>query len=375
MLVGVPKEVKVAERRVGLTPTGVRELVAHGHDVVIESGAGDGIGAPDADYVASGATIADTAEAVWATAEMVVKVKEPQAPERAQLREGQLLFTYLHLAPDVPQTADLLASGATCIAYETVTDPRGGLPLLAPMSQVAGRMSIQAGAHCLEAPNGGAGLLLGGVPGVPSARTVVIGGGVVGENAIEMAVGLGSQVAVLDRDLDVLGRLSRRFGAELETVYSTRQALEDLVLDADLVIGAVLVKGATAPKLVTAEMVAQMKTGSVLVDVAIDQGGCFETSHATTHDDPTYVVDGVVHYCVANMPGAVPRTSTYALNNATLPFTLALADHGPRAALLADPYFLGGLNVCGGMLTESHVAEAQGLEYVEPADALAKVYG
>lgn len=375
MHVGVPKEVKVAERRVGLTPSGVRELVAHGHQVTIETQAGEGIGAPDADYVAAGAAIAGDAASIWATADMIVKVKEPQAPERALLREGQILFTYLHLAPDAPQTNDLLASGATCIAYETVTDPRGGLPLLAPMSQVAGRMSIQAGAHCLEAPNGGAGLLLGGVPGVPSARTVVIGGGVVGENAIEMAVGLGSQVAVLDRDLDVLDRLSRRFGAELETVYSTRQALEDLVLDADLVIGAVLVKGATAPKLVTAEMVTQMKTGSVLVDVAIDQGGCFETSRPTTHAEPTYVVDGVVHYCVANMPGAVPQTSTYALNNATLPFTLALADHGPRDALLADPYFLGGLNVCGGMLTESHVAEAQGLDFVDPTHALTSVYG
>lgn len=375
MHVGVPKEVKVAERRVGLTPSGVRELVAHGHRVTVETHAGVGIGAPDADYVAAGADIAEEAAAIWADAEMIVKVKEPQAPERAQLREGQILFTYLHLAPDAPQTTDLIASGATCIAYETVTDASGGLPLLAPMSQVAGRMSIQAGAHCLEAPSGGAGLLLGGVPGVPSARTVVIGGGVVGENAIEMAVGLGSQVTVLDRSLEVLDRLSRRFGAELETVYSTRQALEDAVLEADLVIGAVLVKGATAPKLVTAEMVSAMKAGSVLVDVAIDQGGCFETSRPTTHDEPTYVVDHVVHYCVANMPGAVPRTSTYALNNATLPFTLALADHGPRDALLADPNFLGGLNVCGGLLTESHVAEAQALDYTDPAEALAAVYG
>jgi len=375
MHIGVPAEVKVAERRVGLTPPGVRELVAHGHQVTVEAGAGAGIGAPDDAYRAAGAEIADDAAAVFAEADMIVKVKEPQAPERAMLREGQILFTYLHLAPDAPQTGDLLASGATCIAYETVTDARGGLPLLAPMSQVAGRMSIQAGAHCLEAPNGGAGLLLGGVPGVPSAKTVVIGGGVVGENAIEMAVGLGSQVAVLDRDLDVLDRLSRRFGAELETVYSTRQALEDLVLDADLVIGAVLIKGATAPKLVTEEMVKAMKPGSVLVDVAIDQGGCFETSHATTHADPTYVLHDVVHYCVANMPGAVPRTSTYALNNATLPFTLALADHGPRDALLADPHFLGGLNVCGGMLTESHVAEAQNLDHVDPTEALTRVYG
>ena len=264
-----------------------------------------------------------------------------------KLREGQLL-TYLHLAPDVPQTEELLESGATCIAYETVTDALGGLPLLAPMSKVAGRMAVQAGAHCLESPNGGAGILLGGVPGVASGRTVVIGGGVVGENAIEMAIGLGSQVTVLDRDLDVLDRLSRRFGAELETVYSTNDSLEAEVLAADLVIGAVLVKGATAPKLVTEELVKRMKPGSVLVDVAIDQGGCFETSRPTTHATPTYVLHDVVHYCVANMPGAVPRTSTYALNNATLPFTLALADQGPRDALLADAHFLGGLNICGG---------------------------
>ena len=373
MHVGVPKEVKVAERRVGLTPAGVRELASQGHQVTVQSTAGAGIGVPDTAYIAAGAQVAESAEAVWADADMIVKVKEPQAQERAMLREHQILFTYLHLAPDVPQTQDLLSSGATCIAYETVTDRNGGLPLLAPMSQVAGRMSVQAGAHCLEAINGGSGLLLGGVPGVPPAKTVVIGGGVVGENAIEMAAGLGSEVAVLDRNLDVLDRLSRRVGTGLQTVYSTAQAVEELVLDADLVIGAVLVKGATAPKLVTAEMVTNMRPGSVLVDVAIDQGGCFETSRPTTHDAPTYVVDDVVHYCVANMPGGVPRTSTYALNNATLPFTLALARHGAQEALLNDPYFLGGLNVCNGMLTERNVAEAQGLEYVEPAAALAKL--
>jgi len=375
MRVGLPTEIKVAERRVGLTPTSVRELTGHGHEVLVQRGAGQGIGAYDSDYVAAGAVIAPDGETVFADSEMIIKVKEPQAVERARLSAGQILFTYLHLAPDTAQTQELLASGATCIAYETVTDVNGGLPLLAPMSQVAGRMSIQAGAHCLEAPNGGQGLLLGGVPGVSSGKTVVIGGGVVGENAIDMAIGLGSQVTVLDRDLDVLGRLSRRFGAELETVYSTRASLEEHVLGADLVIGAVLVTGATAPKLVTAEMVKQMKPGSVLVDVAIDQGGCFETSRPTTHTDPTYVVDDVVHYCVANMPGAVPKTSTYALNNATLPFTLALADQGAKEALLADPHLRGGLHTCGGLLTEKHVADAQGLDYTDPLEALRITFG
>jgi len=370
MRVGLPTEIKVAERRVGLTPTSVREMVAHGHDVLVQRGAGEGIGAFDADYVAAGAAIAPDAETVFAESQMIVKVKEPQAVERAMLRDDHLLFTYLHLAPDAAQTEELIASGATCVAYETVTDHKGGLPLLAPMSQVAGRMSVQAGAHCLEAPSGGQGLLLGGVPGVASGETVVIGGGVVGENAIEMAIGLGSQVTVFDRNLDVLDRLSRRFGTQVETIYSTTAALEDAVLAADLVIGAVLVKGATAPKLVTADMVKQMKAGSVLVDVAIDQGGCFETSRPTTHAEPTYVVDQVVHYCVANMPGAVPKTSTYALNNATLPFTLALADKGPKQALLDDSNLLGGLNVHRGMLTEQHVAEAQGLDYTDPRAAL-----
>lgn len=370
MLVGVPAEIKVAERRVGLTPTSVRELAIRGHSILVQAGAGNGIGASDADYSASGARIAPDAETVFAEAELIVKVKEPQASERAMLSADQVLFTYLHLAPDTAQTEELLASGATCIAYETVTDNNGGLPLLAPMSQVAGRMSIQAGAHCLESPNGGAGRLLGGVPGVAPARTVVIGGGVVGENAIEMAIGMGSQVTVLDRNLEVLNRLARRFGNALVTLYSTEASLEDEVVAADLVIGAVLIKGATAPKLVGAELVKRMKAGSVLVDVAIDQGGCFATSKPTTHAEPTYVVDDVVHYCVANMPGAVPQTSTYALNNATLPFTLALADKGAKHALLDDEHLLNGLNIHQGLLTERSVAEAQGLKYTNPVAAL-----
>ncbi|MDR9451112.1 MAG: alanine dehydrogenase [Acidimicrobiia bacterium] len=371
MLVGAPKEIKRAERRVGLTPASVRELVAHGHQVLVESGAGIGIGAADEAYVAAGARIAPSAADVWDQAEMVVKVKEPQAVERARLREEQVLFTYLHLAPDPEQTRELVESGSTCIAYETVTDREGGLPLLAPMSQVAGRMSIQAGAHCLEAPSGGSGLLLGGVPGVKAANVVVIGGGVVGEHAIQMAAGLGAEVVVLDNNIAVLDRLARRFGTALQTVYSTASALEEWVLDADLVVGAVLVKGDRAPRLVTADMIKRMRPGSVVVDVAIDQGGCFETSRPTTHEDPTYVVDDIVHYCVANMPGAVPRTSTYALNNATLPFTLALADKGAKQAMLDDEHLLGGLNVCKGKVTEEHVARALGYQYVEPLEALA----
>ena len=370
MIVGVPRETKDSERRVGLTPASARELRAHGHEILVEPGAGSGVGASDADYEAAGARIAGAAEEVWTDAELIVKVKEPQPDERALLSPGQVLFTYLHLAPDAEQTADLIASGATCIAYETVTDDEGGLPLLAPMSQVAGRMSIQAGAHCLEAPNGGSGLLLGGVPGVHSAKVVIIGGGVVGENAIEMAVGLGAFVTVLDRNVAVLDRLSRRFGTLLETVYSTRASLEELVLDADLVVGAVLVRGSRSPRLVSAEMVEEMRSGSVLVDVAIDQGGCFETSRATTHQEPTYIVADVVHYCVANMPGAVPRTSTDALNNVTLPFVLDLADQGATAALLSDSNFLNGLNVHRGLVAEEHVAESLGYAYVDPATAL-----
>jgi alanine dehydrogenase len=370
VLVGTPAEIKSAEKRVGLTPGSVRELAAHGHRVLVERGAGAGVGASDDDYAAAGAELVDDPADIWAAAELVVKVKEPQPAERSQMRPGQVLFAYLHLAPDPDQTADLVDSGATCIAYETVTDAFDRLPLLAPMSQVAGRMSVQAGAHALESAQGGAGVLLGGVPGVHSGQVVVIGGGVVGEHAIEMAVGLGASVTVVDKNLDVLAHLGQRFGATLETVYSTRTTIEDLVTTADLVIGAVLLKGSRAPKLVTEEMVRAMRTGSVLVDVAIDQGGCFETSRPTTHTDPTYVLHDVVHYCVANMPGAVPRTSTHALNNATLPFVLALADHGAAEAMRRDPHLRNGLNVARGLVTEPAVAESLGYEAHDPADVL-----
>ncbi|MGZ0175679.1 MAG: alanine dehydrogenase [Acidimicrobiales bacterium] len=371
MIVGVPTEIKPDERRVGLTPASANELTNHGHDVIVQSGAGLGIGAQDSDYEAVGAKIAAAAAEVFGAAEMIVKVKEPQAVERAMLTPGHLLFTYLHLAPDAAQTQDLVASGATCIAYETVTASGGGLPLLAPMSKVAGRMSIQAGAHHLESPQGGAGLLLGGVAGVPPAKVVVIGGGVVGENAIEMAVGMGADVTVLDRNTDVLDRLAKRFNTNLRTVYSNAATTWDFVTDADLVVGAVLIPGAKAPKIVTEDMVKAMRTGSVLVDVAIDQGGCMETSHATTHGEPTYLVHDVVHYCVANMPGGVPRTSTYALNNETLPFALALANKGVKASLEADEHLRNGLNVASGKITDLAVAEALGYDYVEPLDALA----
>jgi alanine dehydrogenase len=370
MRVGVPKEIKNNEFRVGLVPASVRELTNRGHEVFIETNAGIGIGMTDDDYISAGAQILGDARSIFDKAEMVVKVKEPQAVERAMLRSDQVLFTYLHLAPDAPQTADLVKSGATCIAYETVTDRKGGLPLLAPMSEVAGRLSIQAGAWCLEKAHGGSGVLLGGVPGVEPAKVVIIGGGTVGFHAAQMAVGLGAQVVIMDRNTDVLRHLNAIFDNRVQTVYSSADAIDRHLVDADLVIGGVLIPGAAAPKLVTRKHLASMRKGSVLVDVAIDQGGCFETSHATTHAEPIYVVDDIVHYCVANMPGAVPRTSTFALNNATLPFVLALADKGAKQAMLDDPHLLEGLNVHRGMVTFDDVAEVLGYEYVPALKAL-----
>ncbi len=370
MHIGVPKEIKAQEFRVGLTPGSVRELTHHGHDVIVETGAGAGIDFTDDQYRRAGAEIVDTAEEVFQRAEMIVKVKEPQPQECARLGEGQVLFTYLHLAPDPAQAEALVESGAVAIAYETVTSPRGGLPLLAPMSEVAGRMSIQAGAHCLEKAQGGRGLLLGGVPGVPAARVVVLGGGVVGTNAARMAMGLEAQVTVIDKSLDRLQALDLQFGPILNTLFSTVDNIEALVSDADLVIGAVLLPGAAAPKLVSKEMIAGMKTGSVVVDVAIDQGGCFETSRPTTHAEPTYVVNEVVHYCVANMPGAVARTATEALNNATLPFVVALADEGYRRALYEDPHLRNGLNVHSGRITHAQVAQALGKPHTAAEEAL-----
>ncbi len=369
MRIGVPKEIKNHEYRVGLTPGSVREYIAHGHDVVVETNCGAGIGAGDDVYKAAGANVVDTAAEVFATADMIVKVKEPQPAEWAQLREGQLLYTYLHLAPDPAQTKGLLESGCTAIAYETVTDRNGGLPLLAPMSEVAGRLSIQASATALQKANGGRGVLLGGVPGVAPGKVVIIGGGVVGTNAAMMAVGMGAQVTILDRSIPRLRQLDEQFNSRLTTRYSTVDALEEEVFSADAVVGAVLIPGAAAPKLVTRKMLSGMKPGAVLCDVAIDQGGCFETSKATTHADPTYDIDGIVHYCVANMPGAVPLTSSHALNNATLPFGLALANKG-TGALLNDANLLNGLNVHKGKITNAPVAEALGLEMVDPTVAL-----
>ena len=370
MRVGCPREIKNHEYRVGLTPGSVREYVAHGHEVLVETGLGEGIGADDNAYRSAGATVAKTAAEVFSKADMIVKVKEPQPGEWTQLREGQILYTYLHLAPDPEQTKGLLASGVTAIAYETVTDDRGGLPLLAPMSEVAGRLSIQAGATALQKANGGRGLLLGGVPGVLPGKVTVLGGGVVGLHAARMAVGLGADVSIIDRSIPRLRQLDDIFNGRVHTRYSTVEALEEECFSADVVIGAVLIPGATAPKLVTREMLSGMKKGAVLVDVAIDQGGCFETSHATTHADPTFVIDGIIHYCVANMPGAVPVTSAHALNNATLHYGLQLADKGLKA-LVDDQHLRNGLNVHKGRITNAAVAEALGYELAEPKRVLA----
>jgi len=370
MRIGVPKEIKVHEYRVGLVPAAARELVEAGHEVLVQTGAADGIGFSDADYLRVGAKIAATAAEIFAASDMIVKVKEPQPQECAMLRKGQILYTYLHLAPDPKQTEALVKSGATCIAYETVTAPDGSLPLLTPMSEVAGRMSIQVGAYCLQKANGGRGILLGGVPGVAPAKVVILGGGVSGTHAAEMAVGLRADVTVVDRSVKRLRELSSIFGATLRTEYSTQEHIDTLVMEADLVVGAVLIAGAAAPKLVTRDMVRRMKPGSVLVDISIDQGGCFETSKATTHADPTYVIDDVIHYCVANMPGAVPRTSTFALNNATLPFARKLADLGWKAALRADPHLANGLNVHEGQITNAAVAKELGYKHVPVAVVL-----
>ncbi len=370
MHIGVPREIKTQEYRVGLIPSSVRELTHHGHTVTAETGAGAGTNFTDEDYRAAGADIAPDAAAVYAAAEMIVKVKEPQASEFPLLREGQVLFTYLHLAAEPAVTDALIASNCIAIAYETVTDNHGGLPLLSPMSEVAGRMSIQVGAHCLEKESGGRGVLLGGVPGVEVADVLVIGGGVAGTNAARMAMGMEARVTVLDRSLDRLKELDMQFGATLNTIYSTVDAVERYVLNADLVIGAVLVPGATTPQLVTAEMVKKMKPGAAMVDISIDQGGCFETSRPTTHDNPTFIVDDVVHYCVTNMPGAVSRSSSVALNNATLPFVMELADKGYRRALHENAHFRAGLNVHHGDVTYAAVARALGKPYRHPEDAI-----
>jgi alanine dehydrogenase len=370
MRVGVPKEIKVLENRVGLTPASVREFVAHGHSVVVEHDAGAGIGLGDDAYRAAGAEIAADAGAVFAQAEMIVKVKEPQPAECRRLRPGQVLFTYLHLAPDPEQAKALIASGAVCIAYETVTSAHGGLPLLAPMSEVAGRMAVQAGAFLLEKPHGGKGILLGGVPGVAPGKVVILGGGVVGTHSAMIALGMGADVTVLDRNPEAMVSLWKQFGPALKTEFSTHDAIERHVTRADLVVGGVLIPGASAPKLVSAAMIRRMQPGSVVVDVAIDQGGCFETSRPTTHAEPTYVVDGVVHYCVANMPGGVPRTSAFALNNATLPYALALAGKGWKRALAEDPHLRDGLNIAYGKVTCQPVAEALGYAFVDPHNVM-----
>lgn len=370
MLIGCPSEIKNQEYRVGITPAAAHEAVANGHDVIIQAGAGAGAGFPDDEYVAVGARIVDTAAEIFATAEMVVKVKEPQASERAQLRKDQILFTYLHLAPDAEQTADLLASGVTAIAYETVTDRMGGLPLLAPMSEVAGRLAPQVGSWTLQKANGGRGILMGGVPGVAPAKVTVIGGGVVGTHAAKIAAGMGADVTVLDMSIARMRYLDDTYGGVFKTRYASKGNTAELVAESDMVIGAVLIPGAAAPKLVTRAMLSTMKPGAAIVDVAIDQGGCFETSHATTHDDPIYEVDGIMHYCVANMPGAVARTSTIALGNATMPFMIALANKGWKEACAADPHLMNGLNTHAGKLTYAAVGEALGLDYISTDEAL-----
>jgi alanine dehydrogenase len=372
MLIGVPTEIKNNEYRVGLVPSSVRELVANGHQVAVQRGAGVKIGFDDAAFEQVGAIIIDSAAEIFKMADMIIKVKEPQPEECRMLRENQVLFTYLHLAPDPEQAKQLLKSGCIAIAYETVTDKSGGLPLLAPMSEVAGRMAIQAGATSLEIRNGGSGVLLGGVPGVAPGKVVVLGGGVVGTNSVRMAMGMGAQVVVIDKSLERLYHLDLQFGSKICTIYSTTDAIEEHVLNADLVVGAVLVPGGSAPKLVTRDMLKQMRHGSVIVDVSIDQGGCFETSRPTTHQDPTYVLDGVVHYCVSNMPGGVPRTSTFALNNATLPFILALANYGYKQAMRQDPHLLNGLNVYKGRLTHKAVASALMQDYLPAAEVIIK---
>ena len=370
MLIGVPKEIKQDENRVGLTPASVRELVRQGHGVLVEKGAGERIGFEDSSYVGAGARIADSADVLFAQSELIVKVKEPQQAECKRLREGQVLFTYLHLAADRPQAEALMGSGCTAIAYETVTDRNGRLPLLAPMSEIAGRMAIQVGAVALQLRNGGSGVLLGGVPGVLPGKVLVLGGGVAGTNAARMALGLGAEVTVLDKSVSRLTELDAIYGPRLKTAYATAEAIETLIVDANLVVGAALIAGAAAPKLIRRQQLSRMTRGAVLVDISIDQGGCFETSHATTHAEPTYAVDGIVHYCVANMPGAVARTSTQALNQATLPFVAVLARKGWRQAMIDDPGLLGGLNVHAGRLTHRAAAEALGLEAIEPARCL-----
>ena len=370
MLIGVPKEIKAQEFRVGMTPAGVRELAASGHQVLVQHSAGEGIGLTDALYAAAGATIVDSAEQVFAETDLVVKVKEPQAQECRWLRPGQTLFTYLHLAADLKQAELLMDSGATCIAYETITSQQGGLPLLAPMSLVAGRLSVQAGAHHMEVHQGGNGTLLGGVPGVAPAKVLVLGGGVVGSSALRVALGMGADVTVTDRSVSKLTELDEQYRGQLRTVYSTAESIEEHAREADLIIGAVLIPGASAPKLISADMLRLLKPGSVLVDVAIDQGGCFETSRPTTHADPTYVIDDVVHYCVANMPGAVARTATLALTNATLPYVARLASKGSRETLLSDEHFSAGLNVFEGQLTHQAVAEALDTSWRRPSDVL-----